>query len=65
MGRKPKTPSDYEWTPEREQLLLEWWEKNELLYNLELKDYSNQQKKRSAYEAFAKKMGATSKLNRQ
>lgn len=62
MGRKPKQPTDYEWTPEREEMLLNFWEKNAFLYNLELRDYSNQDKKRRTYEEFAAKMGATGEL---
>lgn len=62
MGRKAKIPSDYVWSPEREEMLLNWWEENELLYNMELRDYSNQHKKKRTYEEFAAKMGATGKL---
>lgn len=63
MGRKAKQPTDYEWSGEREEILLNWWEENELLYNMELKDYSNQIKKRRTYEEFAAKMGTTGKLS--
>lgn len=62
MGRKARKPTDYVWTAEREEQLLNWWEENELLYNMETKDYSNQHKKRRMYEEFAAKMGATGKL---
>lgn len=61
MGRKAKKPTDYVWTVEREDLLLEFWEKNECLYNLEAKDYANVHKKRRLYGEFAAKMGTTGK----
>lgn len=61
MGRKPKSPSEYRWTVEKEKVLT-WWEEHELLYNLEVKDYSNQQKKRRIFEEIAAEMGATGNL---
>lgn len=62
MGRKPKVPTTYQWTPRTEEELIEWWEANGFLYNLELKEYSDIQKKNRTYEAFAKKMGCTGEI---
>lgn len=63
MGRKARKPTDYVWTPEREEMLLTFWEDNAFLYNLELKDYSNLEKKRRVYNEFAEKMGTTGMLS--
>lgn len=61
MGRKAKAKLTYEWTEEKEEVLISWWEKTEFLYNLECKDYKNQQKKQKAYEEIAKEIGTTGK----
>lgn len=59
MGRKAKNPTNFDWTPEREEKLLMFWEENAFLYNLELKDYSKVDKKQRLYEQFAAEMGTT------
>lgn len=60
MGRKPKSIT-YEWTEEKEEMLISFWEENEFLYNLACKDYKNQDKKQRAYETIASKIGTTGK----
>lgn len=61
MGRKPKTVA-YDWTEEKEEMLISFWESNDFLYNLANKNYKNQQKKDKAYEEIAAKIGTTGKL---
>lgn len=60
MGWKPKAVG-YDWTDEKEEQLISQWEENEFLYNMECKDYKNQQKKEMAYENMGKKIGTTGK----
>lgn len=60
MGRKPKS-SSYDWTDEKEEILIAGWEEHEYLYNMKLKDYKNPAKKQAAYESIAAKIGTTVK----
>lgn len=60
MGRKPKSTS-YDWTEEKEEMLISWWEETEYLYNLKCKEYKDQAKKQRAYEDIAVKIGTTGK----
>lgn len=57
MGRKGS--SKFNWTDESEDKLIAMWEANEFLYNMEMKDYANIDKKRRVLEEFAAEIGAT------
>lgn len=58
MGRKPKQ-STYDWTNEKEEKLIQWWEETEYLYNLQCRDYRDTAKKDRAVESIATKIGTT------
>lgn len=58
MGRKPKA-STYDWTNEKEETLISFWEEHEYLYNLQCRDYKDAGKKQRALEAIAQKIGTT------
>lgn len=60
MGRRPKI-STYEWTNEKEEMLVAFWEEHEYLYNMECCDYRDSGKKQRAVEAIAAKIGTTGK----
>lgn len=62
MKFNSKTPPPIVWTNEMEDELISLYEGEEFLYNLEKRDYANQDKRRRTYEHFGRILGVTSKF---
>lgn len=57
--KKDEGPSEkrYTWTFEAEEKLIDFWEKNEILYDMSLREYSNTERKRRLLDRFAAELG--------
>ncbi len=53
---------DSVWTEELEDKLIELWRKNECLYNISAKSYSNRNKKRAVMKSIATELKLTGNL---